>query len=175
MFSPLHAAGYILNPKYFGKGQAKDKIAMRGWKTSLERYEGESSARRILREQLSSYWRLEGSFGDEDAVDCRDKMDPVSWWENFGFETPHLQTLAIKVLSQVSSVAMCQEIWRDDGCYPCRETVDRLGIERVEDLVFVRNNLRIQSQRSGMSSGVKTLEGAQVDQTKEILSVHDKL
>ncbi|EOY32153.1 Uncharacterized protein TCM_039722 [Theobroma cacao] len=89
LFSLLHAAGYILNPGYFGK------------------------ARWVLRKQLSSYWRLEGSFGEEDALDCRDKMDLVAWWENFGFETPHLQTLAIKVLSQVSTISMCQDIWQD--------------------------------------------------------------
>ncbi|GMN56222.1 hypothetical protein TIFTF001_025323 [Ficus carica] len=179
LFSPLHAAGYILNPRYFGKGQAKDKVVMRGWKATVERYESESVTRRILREQLSSYWRLEGSLGDEDAVDCRDKMDPVTWWENFGFETPHLQTLAIKVLSQVSSVTMCREICQDNG-FPYRETAKRLGVERVEDLVFVQKNLRIHSQRNGLpyfpsgsrnansssQSGVKTLERAHVDQTK---------
>ncbi|KAJ8433601.1 hypothetical protein Cgig2_016531 [Carnegiea gigantea] len=100
LFSPLHAAGYMLNPRYFGRGQSRDKTVMRGWKATLEKYEHGSSARRLLREQLSTYWRPEGSFAEEDAVECRDKMDPVAWWENFGFETPHLQTLAIKVLSQ---------------------------------------------------------------------------
>jgi hypothetical protein len=151
LFSPLHAAGYILNPKYFGKGQTKDRTVMRGWKATLERYEGDSASRRVLREQLSSYWRLEGPLGEEDAVDCRGKMDPVAWWENFGFETPHLQTLAMKVLSQVSSVGMCEEILQDND-FPCRETANRLGVERVEDLVFVRNNLRLHSQRNGISS-----------------------
>ncbi|XP_061345347.1 uncharacterized protein LOC133291156 [Gastrolobium bilobum] len=146
LFSPLHSAGYILNPKYFGRGQTKDKTIMRGWKTTLERYEYESTARRVLREQLSSYWRLEGSLGEEDAVDCRDKMDPVAWWENFGFEIPHLQTLAIKVLSQVSSVAMCEEIWKHNG-NPCQETSSGLGLERREDLVYVRNNLRLQGHK----------------------------
>ena len=150
LFSPLHAAGYILNPRHFGKGQAKDKTVMKGWKATLERYENESASRRILREQLSSYWRLEGSLGDEDAVDCRDKMDPVAWWENFGFETPLLQTLAIKVLSQISSVTMCKEICQDDGM-TCQEAAYRLGVERVEDLVFVQNNLRIHCQKNGMS------------------------
>lgn len=143
-FSPLHAAGYILNPRYFGKNQAKDKTAMRGWKSTLERYESDSGARRVLREQLSSYWRVEGSLGDEDAVDCRDKMDPVAWWENFGFETPHLQTLAVKILCQVSSVGIGQV-----SDIPCQEAVNRLKVERVEDLVFVQNNLRLHSQRIG--------------------------
>ncbi|KAG6763115.1 hypothetical protein POTOM_033650 [Populus tomentosa] len=59
LFSPLHAAGYLLNPRYIGKGQTKDKSVMRCWKATLERYEGESTARHVLREQLSSYWRLE--------------------------------------------------------------------------------------------------------------------
>lgn len=147
LFSPLHAAGYMLNPKYFGRGQTKDKTVMLGWKATLDRYECESGARRVLREELSTYCRLEGSLGEEDAVECRDKMDPVAWWENFGFETPHLQTLAIKVLSQVSSITMCEETWSDDH-FSCRE-MDRLGEGKVEDLVFVRNNLKLQTLKHG--------------------------
>ncbi|GAB4824765.1 hypothetical protein Ancab_040320 [Ancistrocladus abbreviatus] len=151
LFSPLHAAGYILNPRYFGRGQSKDKTIMRGWKATVERYEIDSAARRLLREQLSAYLRLEGSLGDADAIECRDKMDPVAWWENFGFETPHLQTLAIKVLSQVSSVTTCQESLQCNNL-PCQESVRRLGVQRVEDLVFVQNNLGLQSQKFGSLS-----------------------
>lgn len=155
-FSPLHAAGYILNPRYYGRGQTKDKTVMRGWKATLDRYECDSACRQVLREQLSSYCRLEGSLGDEDAVECRNKMDPVAWWENFGFETPHLQTLAIKILSQVSTVAMCQETWIHDD-FPSQESVDKLEVLKKEDLVFVRNNLKLQSLRNGnlnfLSSG----------------------
>lgn len=80
-FSPhLHAAGYILNPIYYGRGQTKDKTVMRGWKATLDRYECDSACRQVLREQLSSYCRLEGSLGYEDAVECRNKMDPVEFW-----------------------------------------------------------------------------------------------
>ncbi|KAB2614910.1 hypothetical protein D8674_021498 [Pyrus ussuriensis x Pyrus communis] len=82
LFSPLHAASYILNPRHFGKGQTKDKIVMTG-----------NANRRVLREQPSSYWRLKGFFRDEDVVDCRDKMDLVA------FETPNLQTFAVKIES----------------------------------------------------------------------------
>ncbi|KAJ6368959.1 hypothetical protein OIU78_001349 [Salix suchowensis] len=188
LFSPLHAAGYLLNPRYIGKGQTKDKSVMRGWKATLERYESESTARCVLREQLSSYWRLEGSLGEEDAVDCRDKMDPVAWWENFGFETPNLQTLAIKVLSQVSSVAVCEEIWQASD-FSCRESANRLGVQRMEDLFFVRNNLRLHGQRNGNPcfssgqrnafpssfSGIKTWDSAHLDQSNTMVDVHEKL
>lgn len=139
LFSPLHSAAYILNPRYFGRGQSKDKIIMRGWKTTLERYESESTGRRVLRMQLSCYWQLKGSLGEEDAMDCRDKMDPVAWWENFGFEIPLLQTLAIKVLSQVSSVVICEDIWQDNGA-------SGSGVER-EDVIYVQNNLRLQGHK----------------------------
>ncbi|KAK6926663.1 protein of unknown function DUF659 [Dillenia turbinata] len=77
--------GYTLNPKYFGKGQSKDRTIMRAWKATLERYEGDAT---------------EGSMGKEDAVDCRDKMDPVAWWENFGFELSYLQTLPMRILCE---------------------------------------------------------------------------
>ncbi|KAI4322365.1 hypothetical protein L6164_022068 [Bauhinia variegata] len=157
LFSPLHSAAYILNPRYFGRGQAKDKIIMRGWKTTLEGYECDSASRRVLREQLSSYLRLEGSLGEEDAVDCRDKMDPVAWWENFGFEVPQLQTLAIKVLSQVSSVTMCEEIWQDNGNL-CQEPATGLGLERMEDLVYVQNNLKLQGHKSDFHAPHLTTE-----------------
>ncbi|ONH89462.1 hypothetical protein PRUPE_I001200 [Prunus persica] len=110
LFSPLHAAGYILNPRYFGRGQTRDKTVMRGWKATLDRYEYESADRRI--------------------------------WQEYEF--------------------------------PCQETASRFGVDIVEHLVFVRNNLRLNSQRNGItnslsvpknvslcsSSGAKTWEGA---------------
>ncbi|XP_027344110.1 uncharacterized protein LOC113856481 [Abrus precatorius] len=178
LFSPLHSAGYILNPKYFGRGQTKDKTIMRGWKATLERYECGSAARRVLREQLSSYWRLEGSLGEEDAVDCRDKMDPVAWWENFGFEIPHLQTLAIKVLSQVSSVAMSEEIWQHNG-NSCEEITYGLGLERWEDLVYVQNNLRLQGHRMDFQAHPPlrdmVLSSPVESKTKAVLCSSDRL
>ncbi|KAK7272202.1 hypothetical protein RJT34_28661 [Clitoria ternatea] len=178
LFSPLHSAGYILNPKYFGRGQTRDKTIMRGWKTTLERYACESDARRVLREQLSSYWRLEGALGDEDAVDCRDKMDPVAWWENFGFEIPQLQTLAIKVLSQVSSVAMCEEILQHNGNL-CYETTCGLGLERGKDFVYVQNNLRLQGHRMDFQTHQPhrdmVLSPPEESKTKSVLCSSDRL
>ncbi|CAN0900454.1 DNA repair protein RAD5A [Linum grandiflorum] len=148
LFSPLHAAGYILNPRFIGKGQSKDKHVMRGWKAVVERYESDSNRRRVLREQLSSYWRLEGCLGEEDAVDSRDKLEGVAWWESFGFEMPELQTLAIRVLSQVSSVgSICNEMW---------ETQSSWHRDKADDVLFVRNNLRLESQRIA-SSGPKSI------------------
>ncbi|XP_010278249.1 PREDICTED: uncharacterized protein LOC104612511 isoform X2 [Nelumbo nucifera] len=156
LFSPLHATGYILNPRYFGKGQCKDKSIMRGWKATLERYECDGTDRRVLREQISSYWRLEGSLGEEDALDCRDKMDAVAWWENFGSETPQLQTLAIKILSQISSISTFQVSWYENSF--CREAANSLEADIAADLLFVRNNLRLQGRKIGNSnsSSVRT-------------------
>jgi len=154
LFSPLHGAAYMLNPRYFEKIQNKDAHLMRTWNATLERYEADIEARRKLGEELSIYQKAEGCFGEEDAIECRDKMDPVSWWENFGFETPHLQNLAIKALSQVSSAEiMCRESCRCDKT-TCKEAIQMLGpaSERAKDFVFVRNNLRLQTLRNKMIS-----------------------
>ncbi|KAJ6985974.1 hypothetical protein NC653_023794 [Populus alba x Populus x berolinensis] len=110
-------------------------------------------------------------------------MDPVAWWENFGFETPSLQTLAIKVLSQVSSVAMFEEIWQAND-FPCREAAGRLGVQKMEDLFFIRNNLRLHGRINGnlcfsfaqrnafssSSSGVETWEGLHLDQSNAMVA-----
>eukprot|EP01018_Ginkgo_biloba_P015612 Gb_00740 [translate_table: standard] len=154
LLSPLHATGYILNPRHFGKGQAKDKDVMRGWKITLDRYGCDATQRRILREQLSAYWRQDGSLGEEDAIDCRDKMDPVAWWENFGSETPQLQTLAIRILSQISSIASFQGNWCTYD-FIHSEKRNKLGTEKVDDLIYIHYNLRLLSRRySNYLSGV---------------------
>ncbi|XP_021714033.1 uncharacterized protein LOC110682102 isoform X1 [Chenopodium quinoa] len=150
LFSPLHGAAYMLHPKHFGKGQNKNKCLMRAWNATLERYESGFESRRVLREELGVYWRAEVSFGEEDAADCRNNMEPVTWWENFGFETPHLQTLAIKILSQIPSAAiMCEESWQLCDSMPCRDAVEKLGFgsDQAKDYVFVRNNLKLQALR----------------------------
>lgn len=150
LFSPLHGVAYMLHPRYFGERQIKDKTLMRAWNATIERYEADIEERRVLREELGGYWRMKGSFGESDAIECRDMMEPVSWWENFGFETPHLQSLAIKILSQIpSSAILCQESWQCDNM-SCKEAVQSfgLGAEGAKDFVFVRNNLRLQSLRN---------------------------
>jgi len=153
LFSPLHGAAYMLNPRYFKKGQKKDAHLIRTWNATLERYEADIEARKVLGKELSIYQKVEGCFGEEDAIESRDKMEPVSWWENFGFETPHLQNLAIRVLSQVSSAEiMCRESCRCDKM-TCKEAVQMFGLasDRAKDFVFVRNNLRLQSLRNKMA------------------------
>ncbi|KNA17482.1 hypothetical protein SOVF_079610 [Spinacia oleracea] len=150
LFSPLHGVAYMLHPKYYGNGQCNNKSLMRAWNATLERYEGGFEARRVLREELGVYWRAEVCFGEEDAAECRNNMDPVTWWENFGFETPRLQTLAIKILSQIPSAAiMCEESWQLCDSMPCREAVEKLGFgsDQAKDFVFVRNNLKLQALR----------------------------
>ncbi|TXG73722.1 hypothetical protein EZV62_002301 [Acer yangbiense] len=123
--------------------------------------------------------RLLATFDIEKSV-----MGVVYDWQVQALEAVRsklLETLAVKVLSPVSSVAMCQEIWQDN-LVPSREAIHRLGVKRVEDLIFVFNNLRLHSQRSGHSSSssgqrnqslsyqsaVKSWDGVQLDETMAI-------
>ncbi|XP_057429892.1 uncharacterized protein LOC130722998 [Lotus japonicus] len=67
-------------------------------------------------------------------------------WESYGSNAPHLQKLAIRVLSQTCSVSGCYRNW---SVFEHIHSIKRNRLERQKliDLVFVRYNLRLQ-QRS---------------------------
>lgn len=79
---------------------------MRVWNVIIERYEVDIEEWRVLREELGGYWRMKGFFGESDVIECRDMMELVLWWENFGFEISYFQSLVIKILSQISSLVI---------------------------------------------------------------------
>lgn len=103
-FSKLHALGYMLNPKYFSENQLEAKFGMQDWELILETFKLDESPKRILLEQLGLYSQQCGLMGEEDAIHSRNKLDPLTWWENFGIEIPELKALAIKIFSQTSDV-----------------------------------------------------------------------
>lgn len=141
LFSPLEATGYMLNPKNFVKTPSNISGVMQGWNSTLERYEPDKDAKVELRKQLHNYLRQEGRMGEKDAIDGRDEMEPVAWWERFGVEVPDLQRLAIRILSQISYPYALYEIARADSY-----------IERVGDLKFLEYNYRLEFVGVGILS-----------------------
>lgn len=146
MHSPLHATGFLLNPKWFSKSPNKDAEVMKGWRMTLAKVARDASEKTLLKAELSKYIGMEGAFGDADAKDDMHKLSPVSWWENYGEDTPCLQGLAIRILSQVSSASACERNWSTYGFIHSMKR-NRLLHQMADDLVFVHSNLRLQSRR----------------------------
>uniref|UniRef100_A0A6N2NC96 BED-type domain-containing protein n=1 Tax=Salix viminalis TaxID=40686 RepID=A0A6N2NC96_SALVM len=137
LHSPLHAAGCFLNPGiYFRPSFSKQREVTRGLLTTIMRLVPDCDTQDNISAQIEEYKRATGLFGVTMAIRQREKLNPVSWWEQFGIDTPELQKFAIRVLSQCCSATGCERNW----------SRNRLEHKRLNDLVFVRYNLKIKQR-----------------------------
>lgn len=65
------------------------------------------------------------------------------WWESYGCGAPNLQKLAIRVLSQTCSASGCERNWSVFEQIHSKKR-NRLEHQKLNDLVYVRYNLRLQ-------------------------------
>jgi transposase len=67
------------------------------------------------------------------------------WWESYGTDAPHLKKLAIRILSQTCSASGCERNWSVFEHIHSKKR-NRLEHQKLNDLVFVRYNLRLQNR-----------------------------
>ncbi|XP_048594911.1 uncharacterized protein LOC111200150 [Brassica napus] len=96
-----------------------------------------------------------GPFEDLTCISMMFTMEPKKWWANFGAQTPFLQTLAFKLLGQLSSSSCYERNW---STYSFIHSLRRnkLNPSRAKDLVFIHNNLRFLSRNSKQYEEEKT-------------------
>lgn len=140
--SPLHAAAYIVDPEFQGKGQHKDKEVSKGLRQTLDRLYTSEEDRRTIKDQLQIYREKRGAFGLADAQADRFKIGSALWWEDYGAETPKLQEFAVRILSQACSSSCLEQLWSVYSHIASKKR-NRLGVQRANDLVFVSANLRM--------------------------------
>ena len=70
----------------------------------------------------------------------------VATWNFYGGALPHIQKLAIKVLSQVASSSSAERNWSTYGFIHSMKR-NRLGSKKAEELVYVHSNLRLLSHK----------------------------
>ncbi|XP_042976309.1 uncharacterized protein LOC122307475 [Carya illinoinensis] len=99
---------------------------------------------KIIKE-LDSYNNAVGEFGHALAIRQRDKLNPVAWWTQFGCEVPTLQRFAVRVLSQCCSATGCERNWSTFDFIHSKKR-NRLVHKRLNDLVFVRYNLKLRER-----------------------------
>ncbi|KAK9047980.1 hypothetical protein SSX86_033058 [Deinandra increscens subsp. villosa] len=153
--TPLHCLAHSLNPRYYTDAwlsidPARVAPHMDG-EVSLERqkcfkrlFPNEDEHKRVLAE-YALFSMKGGHFEDLTCISLMDTMEPRSWWANFGAQTPLLQTLAFKLLSQPTSSSCAERNW---STYAFIHSLRRnkLTTSRAQDLVFVHNNLRLLSR-----------------------------
>lgn len=143
----LHAAGYWLNPSCrFSPEFEKHKSTTSGLIDVIEKYaRNDHELRAKLNTETSIFRNSEGDFGRKSAIEARNSPFPDEWWELYGCQAPHLQKLAIRVLSQTCSSSGCERNWSVFEHIHSKKR-NRLEHQRLNDLVFVRYNLMLENR-----------------------------
>ncbi|KAI3933959.1 hypothetical protein MKW92_000692 [Papaver armeniacum] len=147
LHSPIHAAGYYLNPGlfYFKDFYTDDKVKA-GLLCCVVRIVEDEREQDLIASQLDEYRNASGAFGDGDAVDQRAKLAPAKWWSLYGGECPELQRFAIRILSQTCTGALRYGLKRS--------LTEELHMEKerncleqkwLTELTFVHHNLWLQN------------------------------
>ncbi|KAJ8535456.1 hypothetical protein K7X08_023176 [Anisodus acutangulus] len=80
------------------------------------------------------------------AMRARDTLFPAEWWSNYGGGCPNLTHLAIRILSQTSSL-----IRSKPGRIPLEEmheTKNCIEHQRLNDLAFVQYNMWLRQRKN---------------------------
>ncbi|KAG6648808.1 uncharacterized protein LOC122316382 [Carya illinoinensis] len=146
LHSPLHAAGCLLNPGiYFNPCFKSRNDVSRGFTTCVVKMEPDIDKQDEIIQQIDMYKNANGDFGQPIAIRQREKSNPVAWWSTFGNEFPALQTFAIRILSQCCSATGCERNWSTFEFIHSKKR-NRLEHKRLNDLVFVRYNLKLRER-----------------------------
>ncbi|CAI5523372.1 unnamed protein product [Closterium sp. Naga37s-1] len=117
----MHVIGRILNPPNQEEGI---------FRTDLE----------CTRVSNSSFG-MPAALADRAAVK-EGKMTAVAWWSWHGTEHPELTTMACRALTQPVSASPCERNWATfDAVHTARR--NRLGAEKLRDLVYVTHNWQV--------------------------------
>ncbi|KAG6528237.1 hypothetical protein ZIOFF_010388 [Zingiber officinale] len=93
--------------------------------------------------EIGMFRDRQGSFGRKSAILSSQTNRPESWWKLFGCDAQNLQKLAIRILGQTASSSGCERNWSVFERIHTKRR-NRLEHQRLNDLVYVHYNLRLQ-------------------------------
>jgi hypothetical protein len=133
--------------KFGGRRKApnKDNEVANGFRTTISKICSDLMELAELKNQFTSFITGSGAFGNVNALVDRGTMTPIAWWGYYGAQTPELQTLASRVLSQVCSSSTIERNWSTYGFIHSVKR-NRLQSAKAEDLVYIHSNLRLISR-----------------------------
>ncbi|KAF0927677.1 hypothetical protein E2562_035595 [Oryza meyeriana var. granulata] len=146
--TPLHKAGYFLNPGYFydNKKEMEDEVLMEAVvQCAAQMYRDDITMQDNIVSQLTMYTEATGSFGIPMAIRQRNMktIPPANWWSVHGGSAKDLRKMAIRILSLTCISSACERTWSAfERVHSKKRT--RLGQRKLNALVFVMFNKRLQ-------------------------------
>nr|GMD35395.1 uncharacterized protein LOC109192332 isoform X1 [Ipomoea batatas] len=144
LHSPLHAAGYFLNPRLFYSDDFfADAEVSCGLCCCIVRMSANLSVQDLIMLQIDKYRMAKGDFGLGSAK--LENIHPALWWSKYGEECPELQKMAVRILSQTCDGASKYNLKRTLAEALLTEGRNQIEQERLRDLAFVHYNLQLQN------------------------------
>ncbi|KAH0638783.1 hypothetical protein KY285_035369 [Solanum tuberosum] len=137
--SPLHDAGYYLNPTFFHSSNWCLNVKISDGLCSC--ITGMAEDRRIkdlITQQL-------GTFDFLSSKEILSDISPGHWWSKYEVEFPELERLAVRILSQTCDGASHYRPKRRLVEMLHRKGRNQIEQQRLSDLVFVHCNLQLQA------------------------------
>ncbi|KAK1427815.1 hypothetical protein QVD17_16510 [Tagetes erecta] len=98
-----------------------------------------------IESQLIDYNEKKGLFGFRGSLATYQTRPPVTWWEQYGDDTPELKAFAVKVLGLTCSASACERNWSTFNQVHTKRR-NRLNTKRMNDLVFIMYNKKLKQK-----------------------------
>jgi len=142
LHTPLHAAGYMLDPEYLSHTDMTSVAdVMKGTEQMIEKLVPPQK-QAITLSQLYEFRLQKGCWQRAVVQNAMSNTSAHAFWTLLGSRAPELQSLAIQVLSQVSSASACERAWSAYAFIHDKKR-NRLTASRASKLVWVFSNLRL--------------------------------
>ena len=151
-YSPIHGAGYCLDPEYVNHDQQTNSEVWNGGFVAVVRRlcsRNEESIATIL-EQYVQFKTKTGVFAEPYVWNLAKKLSGAQWWQTCGGQVQELRMVAMKVLSQVTSQSLAETSWSEYDYVHDRRR-NRLSNARANKLVHLHANTRLIKQRESSS------------------------
>ena len=110
LHTPLHGAGFVLDPKFQMHEQSANNEVICDFKKVCAQLLGNADGQ-LAYTQKTAYTNREGMFGDPWHIDAIKTMSAPVWWKEYGREKVELQHVAVRVLSVAASSGSCERNW----------------------------------------------------------------
>ena len=147
--SPLHCAGYALDPEFFGRNQVNNQEVMDGLKEVCNKWLTAEEAGKALEQWLQIVTK-QGIFGQERTFEQAKEMSATNFYLLHSSVMPELAKVAQRVLSQPIAVGICERVWSNYAWIEGKLRGKMLP-EKSKMLVMIYIALRLKrSAESGM-------------------------
>jgi hypothetical protein len=116
-------------------------------------------------EQFLLYKEQRGIFQRSSVITNRRELQPHRWWQLYCNHLPELQSLAVRVLSQLASASICERNWSIHGMIHDKKRA-RLKPSRAIDLVFIHQTIRLRDSLQDPFYNVEPLPWMDSDETE---------